>query len=228
MLHRRGLFCVPSPPFVHLCFGILIMKKTFIALLALATWGGAQAQGSSSGLKAGLWETRTTRMTADGQDMMAQITAAAEQMKKQLASLPPEQRKKAEAMLPPQGSDPMSRRICISPEMAKRDQPMVPRPHNAECEPPKLERNGNRTTFEIACKQGGGSMTGKGETVVAGDLITTKIETNGKDAAGKAHTMQAETQMKFLGSNCGSVKPLEQQMKELQGKAAAAARPPAK
>lgn len=204
------------------------MTKTIVALWALAAWGGVQAQAPQSGLKAGLWESRTTRMTADGQDMLAQITAAAEQMKKQMASLPPEQRKKAEAMLPPHGSDPLSQRICISPEMAQRDQPMVPRPHNADCQPPKLDRSGHRTTFEIACKQGGASMTGKGEIVVAGDLITTQIETTGKDAAGKAHTMQAETQMKFLGSNCGKVKPLDQSMKDLQGKAAAAPRPPAK
>ena len=77
-----------------------------------------------------------------------------------------------------------------------------------------------------------GSVTGKGETVVAGDLITTRIETNGKDASGKAHTMQADTQMKYLGSDCGSVKPLDQQMKAMQSqapaKALAAPRAPAK
>ena len=60
-------------------------------------------------------------------------------------------------------------------------------------------------------------------SVVAGDLITTKIETNGKDASGKAHTMQADTQMKYLGSDCGSVRPLDQQMKAMQSQAPAKA-----
>ena len=79
------------------------MKKTLMLLLALAAAGGAPAQTGQAGLKAGLWETTTTRMTADGKDMKAQFAASAEQMKKQIASLPPEQRKKAEAMLAQQG-----------------------------------------------------------------------------------------------------------------------------
>ena len=197
------------------------MKASFIVLLAALATSAAQAQGPT-GMKAGLWETRTTAMSLDGKDMLPQMLAAREEMRKSLASLPPEQRKKAEAMLAQQG-DPLSRRICVSAEMAKRDQPMIPRPHNAECDQPKIDRQGNRTTFEFACKQAGGSVTGKGETVVAGDLITTKIETNGKDASGKAHTMQADTQMKYLGSDCGSVRPLDQQMKAMQSQAPAKA-----
>ena len=190
------------------------MKKTLMLLLALAAAGGAPAQTGQAGLKAGLWETTTTRMTADGKDMKAQFAASAEQMKKQIASLPPEQRKKMAAMLPPEGGDPLSQRMCISPAMAARDQTMVPRPKGAECDPPKLNRSGNRTTFEFACKQGGGKTSGKGETVVAGDLVTTKVETTGTDASGAKHTMRAETQMKYLGSDCGQVKPIEQLVKE--------------
>ena len=134
-----------------------------------------------------------------------------------------------EALLPPQGSDPMTQRMCVSAEMAQRDQPVVPRPPGSECEQPKINRSGNRTTFEMACKQGGGSMTGKGETVLGGDLVTTKLQTNGKDGAGQAHTMVAETQMKFLGSDCGSIKPIDQLVKEMgaQANQGAAPRPPA-
>jgi len=206
------------------------MKPFVIALLALSALGAAQAQ--SSGLKAGLWESRTTRMTVDGKDMMPQIAAAAEQMKKQLASLPPEQRKKVEASLLAHGSDPTAQHLCISPEMAKRDEPILPRPRGAECDTPKLDRSGNRSTFEFVCKQGGGSMTAKGDTVAEGDLVTTKMDTTGKDAAGKAHTMQVETQMKFLGSQCGKVKPFDQLAHAAQAqpaaKAPAAPRAPAK
>ena len=72
------------------------MNKTLTALLALAALGAAHAQ---SGLKAGLWENRTTLMTVDGKDMAAVLRAAAEQQQKEIASLPPEQRKQAEAML---------------------------------------------------------------------------------------------------------------------------------
>ena len=49
------------------------MKKTLMLLLALAAAGGAPAQTGQAGLKAGLWETTTTRMTADGKDMKAPL-----------------------------------------------------------------------------------------------------------------------------------------------------------
>ena len=107
------------------------MNKTLTALLALAALGAAHAQ---SGLKAGLWENRTTLMTVDGKDMAAVLRAAAEQQQKEIASLPPEQRKQAEAVLGRQGGDPLVRRVCISAEMARNEQLLVPRPARADCE----------------------------------------------------------------------------------------------
>ena len=101
------------------------MNKTLTALLALAALGAAHAQ---SGLKAGLWENRTTLMTVDGKDMAAVLRAAAEQQQKEIASLPPEQRKQAEAVLGRQGGDPLVRRVCISAEMARNEQLLVPAP----------------------------------------------------------------------------------------------------
>ena len=86
---------------------------------------------------------------------------------------------------------------------------MVPRPPRAECEPPKFKRDGQRTTFELSCTQEGGKLSGKGEIVTTADLITTRLETRSSDGAGQAHTLLAETQMKYLGSDCGGIKPLE-------------------
>ena len=182
------------------------MKKTLSALLVLAALGAAHAQ---SGMKAGLWESRTTKMTVDGKDMTPTLRERGEQMKQQIASLPPAQRRQAEARLAQQGGDPLARRVCISPEMARREQPMVPRPPRAECQPPTFKRNGARTRFELVCTQDGGQLTGKGETMVAGDLITTRLETRGSDRAGKARTLLAETQMKYLGSDCAGIAPAE-------------------
>ena len=182
------------------------MNKKLAALLALTLLGTAHAQ---SGLKAGLWENRTVRMVVDGKDMTAAMRDAAEQRKQQIAKLPPAQRQQAEAALARQGGDPLTRRVCISAEMAARQQPMVPRPPRAECEPPKFKRDGQRTTFELTCTQEGGKLNGKGEIVTTADLITTRLETRSGDGAGQAHTLLAETQMKYLGSDCGGIKPLE-------------------
>ena len=199
------------------------MNKTLTALLALAALGAAHAQ---SGLKAGLWESRTQKMVMDGKDMLPQMKAAREQMQKSLAGMPPEQRKKMEAMMGAQGGDPTVQRMCISADMAKKDQAFVPRPAHADCAEPKLNRSGNRTAFEFSCKQGGGTVTGKGETVADGEQISTKVETASTDAAGAKHTMVAETQMKFIGADCGGLKPLDQMIKEMQ-QAGAAGRPAA-
>jgi hypothetical protein len=35
------------------------------------------------------------------------------------------------------------------------------------------------------------------------------------DARGK-HTMQSETQMKFISADCGDVKPVDQMMRDMQ------------
>lgn len=181
------------------------MNKTLTALLALAALGAAHAQ---SGLKAGLWENRTTLMTVDGKDMAAVLRAAAEQQQKEIASLPPEQRKQAEAVLGRQGGDPLVRRVCISAEMARNEQLLVPRPARADCEPPTVKREGARSSFSFSCKRDGGTLTGKGESVTEGERISTWLETKGKNGAGKSQSMRAESRMKYLGSDCGDVKPL--------------------
>ncbi|WP_423455863.1 hypothetical protein [Ottowia sp. VDI28] len=41
------------------------------------------------------------------------------------------------------------------------------------------------------------------------------------DRAGARHTTQTETQMKFVSSNCGSVKPIDQLMSDLKAQAGA-------
>jgi hypothetical protein len=96
------------------------MKKAAIALIALGALGAAQAAG---GLKAGLWETRPIRMTMDGKDMLPQMRQADEQMRAMLAKMTPEQRRQVGGALANRGTEPLTQRLCISPEMAAREQP---------------------------------------------------------------------------------------------------------
>lgn len=195
------------------------MKHTFAAVLTLAALGSAYAQPNA--MKAGLWESRTSKMLVDGKDMVPQMKAAAEQMRQQLAKMPADQRKLIEAQMAARGgNDPSVQRMCVSAEMAKRDQPMVPRPPHAECADPKLTRSGNRTEFELSCKQPDGTMTGKGETVVSGDTITSKVETVTVHKTGTKRTLVAESSMRYLGSDCGDIKPLDQLLKQVPAGAA--------
>ncbi|WP_431777461.1 DUF3617 family protein [Ottowia caeni] len=188
--------------------------------MLLAASGAAQAQTT---MKPGLWETRVIQMTVDGKDMAAQMNAAQEQMRQALASMPPEQRKKMESMFSSQGAGGMTHRICISPEMASRDSAVVPRQQRAECGDPKITKSGNRSSFEVMCKHADGSQTvSKGETQFAGDQMNTKVETVSTEKGGARRTSKTETQMKFLSSDCGSVKPVEQMMEDLKSQKGAA------
>jgi len=175
------------------------MKTILLSLCAVLVAGVVQVQASGD-MKPGLWETRMVKMEQDGKDMLAMMRQA-------MASVPPEQRKK----MGMSGSDPMVSRTCISPEMAKSDNWLTQqnKPTGADCAPAKMNRDGNRITFEMTCKVHGGTVQSKGETIISGDQATTKVESTSSEGGAK-RTMTLEAQMKFLGSECGDVKPLDQ------------------
>lgn len=188
---------------------------TLATLLILST--AALAQGST--LRQGLWEVKPISQLIDGKDMTAQMAASQERMQKSIASMPPEQRKQMQAMMGRQGAPAGSgTRICVSAAMAARDRPMVD--PDGRCEPAKVSRSGNRTSFEFNCVTEGRSMVGKGESTASGDLVSTRMDMTTTDAQGR-HTMQSEVQMKYLGADCQGVKPIDQMVKEARGAAGA-------
>lgn len=148
--------------------------------------------------------------------MLPQMLAAREEMRKSLASLPPEQRKKMAAMpLPPEGGDPLSQRMCTStPPWPPATSSLVPRPKGAECDPPKLNRSGNRTTFRIRLQTGRRQGQRQGRDRGGRRSGDHQGRNHRHRRQRRQHTMRAETQMKYLGSDCGQVKPIEQLAKE--------------
>ncbi len=191
------------------------MKKSLLAILVVLS-GTAWAQGS--GMKAGLWEVKQIKQVMDGQDMAAQMASAQKEMQAAMANMPPEQRKQMEAMMGRQGAPAMTpgggTRICISPAMAAMDKPMVD--PEGRCEPAKMSRSGNKTSFAINCTTDGRTTVGKGESTHSGDSVTTRMDMTMTDASGR-HTMQSESQMKFLGADCQGVKPFDQMAKGAKG-----------
>ena len=163
------------------------MKTSLIALCVLCAVLAACSSKNASEMKPGLWETRVVSMTMDGRDMLPMMKAAQGQTR---------------------GGDPTVQRMCVSAEMAKNaGRAMLPKQANVPgCDQPKMDRSGNRMTFEISCKANGGTTSIKGENVVDGDEIASKAEVE-TTVAGATHTMVSETQMKFLGSDCGDLKP---------------------
>lgn len=189
----------------------MITSRLVLLLLSISLGGASAAHAQApGGFKPGLWETSILKLTIDGKDMLSQMSAMQEQLRQTMAQMPAEQRKRMEAMLGAEMADPMRQRICISPEMAARDESMVPRPKGAECEPPKFNRSGQRITFEVACKTKAGQVRTKGENVLSADRVDSKMETVSIEAGGARHVSITESTMKYLGKDCGSVKPVEQ------------------
>lgn len=188
------------------------MKKCAVLVVLLSAWPLTHA--ASPTMKAGLWEVRPTKQVVDGKDMTAQMAAAQAQMQEQLAKMSPAQREQMEKMMGGQKlSSSGAQRMCISAEMAAQDKPTMP--PDAQCEPAKYQRSGNKTTYELNCTANGSTTVGTGETVTSGDTVTSRMDMTVTNARGR-HTMQTESQMKYLGADCQGVKPMDQLLKDLK------------
>ncbi len=162
----------------------------------------------------GLWEIRVDKQVIDGQDMTARMAAMQAEMQKHMASMPPEQRKQMEQAMGSRGmgsGGPNTHRICISPEMAAQDKPVLQ--GDNRCEPTRTTRSGNKVSFEMNCP----GVVGKGESLINGDTVTTRMDMAITDASGK-HTMQTESRMSFLGSDCKGIKPADQLVRDMQAR----------
>jgi hypothetical protein len=183
------------------------MKKLILVILITLLSGRAFAQ--NSGLKPGLWEYTPISQIMDGRDMSAQIASARAEMEQALAKMSPAQREQMQAMMGNQGMlSGGGMQICISPTMAAKDKPVVDA--RGDCEPTRVSRSGNKTSFEINCTTKGGTSVGKGESTVSGDTVTTRMDMVTTDKRGNRHTMRSEIQMKYLGSDCKGITPADQ------------------
>jgi hypothetical protein len=187
------------------------MKRPVLACVLLAVAGAALADDAR--LKPGLWEMKLVRQVVDGQDVTAKMLAAQERARQMMASMSPEQRKQMEAMM---GTMPTPAangtvRICVSPAMAASDSGLTD--PQGQCPPAKVERSGKTVTFDFSCSKDGRSMSGHGQTTINGDSVATSVQSTLSDARSGQHTMQSESQMTFVGSDCQGIKPADELMK---------------
>jgi hypothetical protein len=179
--------------------------KNLILVILITLSGTAQA----SNLKPGLWEVKQISQIMDGRDMTAQMASAQAKMQQEMANMPAAQREQMQAMMGHHGSSAGGggTRICISAAMAAKEKPMVD--PEGRCEPATVSRSGNKTSFEFNCTANGRTSVGKGESTISGDTVTTRVDMTMTDARGH-HAMQSETQMKYLGSDCQGIKPVDE------------------
>jgi hypothetical protein len=189
------------------------MIKTILAAAFAATATGALGAAEPA-VRPGLWEIKLVRQFMDGRDVTVLVPAALAGYQQLMGNMTPQQRKQMEATF---GKAPANttQRICISPEMAAGDKPLLP--PDVKCEPTAFSREAGRVSFEFSCADQGGTAAGKGESILASESVSTRIDMVTNNANGK-HTWQNESQATYIGADCGNLKPADQVVREAQKK----------
>lgn len=181
-------------------------KRIRIACLLVPTILYAQVAGP--GLKPGLWEVRVVRQIVDGRDISAQLSQASRQMQQAMENMTPEQRARMAGMLEQHGARWAANgayEICITPAMAKRETPIISK--EGRCRSSQVARNGNRMSFAFVCKDHEMTTTGTGSAEITSERVTTRTDATTESATGEKHTVQVESEMKYVKADCGDVKP---------------------
>ena len=173
-------------------------------VFALAGIAFVSAAGAQS-LKPGLWEITQQIRSSSGETEKAMA-----QMQQQLASMPPEQRKKMEEMMAARGVSPggaggMSVKVCMTKEMAERSE--APMQHQSgDCKTTQQSRSGNTMKVAYACTTPPSS--GEGEmTFTSPEAYNMKMVVN-TTVRGKPEKMNMDSTGKWMGADCGTVKPI--------------------
>lgn len=182
------------------------MQASIRLVLALLTGAALPVAAQAQKLNPGLWEMQTSMKSGDGrmQESMAR-------MQKELANLPPEQRKMMQDMMAKQGVgiDPakglQAMRLCLSKEQAERDE--WPTDPNGSCKYERVQRSGATTRFAFSCSNP--KASGEGEaTVHSAKSYSSRMSSQLTDKDGKVVRTDMQQQARWLGADCGTVKPM--------------------
>jgi len=179
------------------------MKVLTLAAIAACT---AVLPAAAQTLKPGLWEMQ---QKMQGNPEMEQ---AMKEMREQLASMPPEQRRQMEAMMAQQGvkmvpgaGGAMAVRVCLTKEQVERNEVPV---QQGDCRTTQQSRSGN--TMKVAFTCSNPPTTGESQVTFVGPEAFSSRTTVTSTAGGKAEKTTVEGTGRWVGADCGSVKPLGQ------------------
>lgn len=172
-----------------------------LATALLSTLFAPVSDGLAQSMKPGLWEQVASMKSQSGEMERAMAEA-----QKQMASMPPEQRRQMEqAMGMQMGSAQGGRqtvRMCVTAEDAAKfnvnDDP--------NCRQQVLQRGGDTVRIKFTCggempSEGEGTITFKGDTAFNAKM---QVQTR---AGGRTDRMEIVQDGKWLGSDCGTLKP---------------------
>jgi len=177
------------------------LSRVLVVLAAGSFAVGAAAQD----LKPGLWEVSNKLQSASGE-----MDKAAAEMQQQMAGMPPEQRKMMEDMMAKQGvkmgaggPGETSAKVCMTKEMVERNE--VPA-QQGNCKTTSHPRTGNTMKLAFTCTDPPSSGDGV-YTIVSPEAYTMKLVLR-STAQGKPEAMNMDASGKWLGADCGKVKPM--------------------
>ena len=138
------------------------------------------------------------------------------QMQAQMANMPPEKRKAMEEMMAQHGMKMgsgapgmMTAQLCMTKEMVERNE--MPSQHG-DCKTTSQARTGNTMKFAFSCTNP--PSTGEGQvTFVSSEAYTTRVVVN-TSVGGKPEKMNMQGSGKWLGADCGAIKPPGQALKK--------------
>lgn len=191
-------------------------------LAALAASGAVQAQTLSPAPLPGLWESETS-IRVNGQDVMAAMRAAQQEM---LKSMPPAQRAQVEAMMKAQGGALGSRQsYCLTPQEAAKStdaRELLAQMYDdaPQCRFEPVKVSGSTLSFRGRCEDPDGFTGDVGGTVTIESPKSVVFRYEGKgrmsgveDMPGMAGAgegpvlMVAQGRSRWVAASCGDVKP---------------------
>jgi hypothetical protein len=173
-------------------------------VIAAAASAAVAAPAMAQAIKPGLWETKNKVGGAAGSKMQEAMAMVQQQM----ASMPPEQRAKIEAMMGRQGvvvnNDGVVAKVCITPEMAARQQFPMQKQGNGNCDYQHGPMVGDTMKFSFTCTNG----SGNGSATFTSPTAYTSNTRMTSNVTGASETVEVASTGRWLAADCGAVKPL--------------------
>ncbi len=179
------------------------------AAWAACLLAGSTGFASAQTMKPGLWEITTQMQGGSGE--MASAMAEAQ---KQMENMPPEQRKMVQDMMAKQGiqlgaggGGGMSIKVCMTQEMVDRSvvASRQSSDNQNECTQTNSPRSGNSMKFAFVCTKPPSSGEGQ-VTFTSPEAYSMKMAST-TTVKGKPEKMDMQTSGRWLGGDCGTVKP---------------------
>ena len=171
------------------------MRKTAISIVALSLLGSSVAASAAGQIRPGLWE-----MTIKSDAF------------KNIPKMPPEQLNKMREMginIPQMQDGGMVSKVCITREMAERDDATQLNQKESGCESKNYRRSGNSYSLDVVCNgpdlKGNGTMKG---SYSGNERFSSTYDFKGT-SHGQPVNHRQESSGKWLAADCGSVKPID-------------------